>query len=135
MGVAMAAAAMASAASGMTVSAPRKSMAYHKLGSSDLMVSSCCLGTGELVRMPWLAAASAASHHSGGPPAGPRAARWAPEAGYPRLPIVKLQVACKCLSIARSRQHRMPTLGCDWPRLQRLIGDPRRLGVAHHTMG
>merc|ERR1719162_855521 len=45
MGVAMAAAALASAASGMTVAAPRKAMAYNKLGSSDLMVSSCCLGT------------------------------------------------------------------------------------------
>ena len=45
MGVAMAAAALASAASGMTVAAPRKAMTYNKLGSSDLLVSSCCLGT------------------------------------------------------------------------------------------
>ena len=41
----MAAAALASAASGMTVAAPRKAMTYNKLGSSDLLVSSCCLGT------------------------------------------------------------------------------------------
>ena len=34
-----------SAASGMTVAAPRKAMTYNKLGSSDLLVSSCCLGT------------------------------------------------------------------------------------------
>ena len=45
MGVTMAAAALASAASGMAVAAPRKAMTYNKLGSSDLLVSSCCLGT------------------------------------------------------------------------------------------
>ena len=52
MGVAMAAAALASAASGMTVAAPRKAMAYNKLGSSDLMVSSCCLGTRASSKVP-----------------------------------------------------------------------------------
>ena len=48
----MAAAALASAASGMTVAAPRSSMAYHKLGSSDLMVSSCCLGARASPKVP-----------------------------------------------------------------------------------
>ena len=68
MGVAMAAAALASAASGMTVAAPRKAMAYNKLGSSDLMVSSCCLGTGASSKVPEPTAAHAATRRTRSPP-------------------------------------------------------------------
>ena len=71
MGVAMAAAALASAASGMTVAAPRKAMAYNKLGSSDLMVSSCCLGTGASSKCP-------SPRQPMRPPAAPEARPFAP---------------------------------------------------------
>ena len=71
MGVAMAAAALASAATGMTVAAPRKAMAYNKLGTSDLMVSSCCLGTRASSKCP-------SPQQPVRPPAAPEARPFAP---------------------------------------------------------
>ena len=91
MGVAMAAAALASAASGMTVAAPRKAMAYNKLGSSDLMVSSCCLGTGALSKVREPTAAHAATRRSGSPPVCSMEPAW--QASARGCALVPAQVA------------------------------------------
>ena len=93
MGVAMAAAALASAASGMTVAAPRKAMAYNKLGSSDLMVSSCCLGTRASSKVPLPTAAHAATCRTRSPPvlldgtSGARLAAWVRSGARPKSPL------------------------------------------------
>ena len=93
MGVAMAAAALASAASGMTVAAPRKAMAYNKLGSSDLMVSSCCLGTRALSKVPLPMAAHAATCRTRSPPvlldgtSGASLAAWVRSGARPKSPL------------------------------------------------
>ena len=121
MGVAMAAAALASAASGMTVAAPRKAMAYNKLGSSDLMVSSCCLGTRASSKVPLPTAAHAATCRIRGPPVSlhgqrgePRrvGALWCPQVAgvttaWPSAPLDSARVRRLRLLGAR-----LPAPGC-----------------------